>query len=91
MGILSWILLGFLAGWVAHFLVGGRGGIIFDIIVGILGALLGGFLMHLFGHTGVTGFNLRSFGVAILGSVVLLLILGLFRGGGRLGRYGWGR
>jgi uncharacterized membrane protein YeaQ/YmgE (transglycosylase-associated protein family) len=83
MSILAWIVFGGLAGLVASFLMGGGGGIIFDIIVGIVGALLGGFLMTLFGHTGVTGWNWRSFGVAVLGAVILLFILGLVRGGGR--------
>ena len=54
------------------------------IIVGIVGALLGGFIMGLFGHAGVTGWNWRSFGVAVLGAVVLLFILRLIRGRGRV-------
>jgi uncharacterized membrane protein YeaQ/YmgE (transglycosylase-associated protein family) len=83
MGLLSWILIGGLAGWVAGMLVGGRGGIIFNIVVGIVGALLGGFIMNQFGESGVTGWNLRSFGVAVGGSIVLLLILRLVRGRGR--------
>ena len=84
MGILSWILFGGLAGLAASFLIGGGGGIIYDIIVGIVGALLGGFLMHLIGHTGVTGWNWRSFGVAVLGAVILLLILRMVRGRGSI-------
>ena len=83
MSILAWIVFGGLAGLVASLLTGGGGGIIFDIIVGIVGALLGGFLMSLIGHSGVTGWNWPSFGVAVLGAVVLLLILRLFRGRGR--------
>ena len=75
----------FFAGVVAGFLAGGGGGIIYHIIVGIIGALLGGFIMHLFGHTGVTGWNWRSFGVVVLGTVILLVILHLVRGGGRAG------
>jgi uncharacterized membrane protein YeaQ/YmgE (transglycosylase-associated protein family) len=84
MGILAWIIFGGLAGLVAGLLTGRRGGIIYSIIAGIVGALLGGFLMALFGHAGVTGWNWRSFGVAVLGAVVLLLILGFIRGRGRL-------
>ena len=84
MGILSWIVFGGLAGLAAGFLMGGGGGIIFDIIVGIVGALLGGFIMGLLGHAGVTGWNWRSFGVAVLGSVIFLIILRLVRGGGRV-------
>jgi uncharacterized membrane protein YeaQ/YmgE (transglycosylase-associated protein family) len=83
MGILSWIVFGFLAGLVAGWLAGGRRGIIFHIIIGIVGALLGGFIMGLFGHAGVTGWNLRSFAVAVGGAVVLLLIFRLVRGRGR--------
>jgi uncharacterized membrane protein YeaQ/YmgE (transglycosylase-associated protein family) len=82
-GILAWIVFGGLAGLVAGLLMGGRGGILYSIIVGIVGALLGGFIMNLFGESGVTGWNWRSFGVAVLGAVVLLIILRLVRGGGR--------
>ena len=88
MGLLSWILFGGIAGLVAGFLMGGGGGIIYSIIVGIVGALLGGFIMNLFGESGVTGWNWRSFAVAVGGSVVLLIILGLIRGRGWLGRRG---
>ncbi|OFW59179.1 MAG: hypothetical protein A2133_00265 [Actinobacteria bacterium RBG_16_64_13] len=83
MGILAWILFGGLAGLVAGFLTGGGGGIIYNVIVGIVGALLGGFIMNLFGESGVTGWNWRSFGVAVLGAVVLLIVLGFVRGGAR--------
>jgi uncharacterized membrane protein YeaQ/YmgE (transglycosylase-associated protein family) len=80
MGILAWILFGGLAGLVAGFLTGGGGGIIYNVIVGIVGALLGGFIMNLFGESGVTGWNWRSFGVAVLGSIILLVILRMVRG-----------
>ncbi|HEY5530048.1 MAG TPA: GlsB/YeaQ/YmgE family stress response membrane protein [Thermoleophilia bacterium] len=80
MGILAWIVFGGLAGWVAGLLTGGGGGIIYNIIVGIVGALLGGFLMSLIGGSGVTGWNWPSFGVAVLGAIVLLLIMRLVRG-----------
>ena len=83
MGVLAWIVFGGLAGLVAGLFVGGRGGIIYNIIVGIVGALLGGFIMSLFGESGVTGWNWRSFGVAVIGAIVLLIILRLVRGGGR--------
>jgi uncharacterized membrane protein YeaQ/YmgE (transglycosylase-associated protein family) len=84
MGILAWIIFGGLAGLVAGFLTGRRGGVIYSVIVGIVGALLGGFIMSLVGSTGVTGWNWRSFAVAVGGSIVLLLILGLIRGRGKL-------
>ena len=80
MGLLAWIVFGGLAGLVAGFLTGGGGGIIYHIIVGIVGALLGGFIMNQFGEAGITGWDWRSFAVAVGGSVVLLLILGLVRG-----------
>ena len=83
MGLLSWILFGGLAGLAAGFLTGGGMGILWNIIVGIGGALLGGFIMNQFGEAGVTGWDWRSFGVAVGGSVLLLLILGLVWGRGR--------
>ena len=80
MGILLWIVFGLLVGAIAKYLVPGEGpgGVIGDIIIGIIGALLGGFLYGLFGHTGVTGFNIGSFICAIIGAVVLLLIIRSF-------------
>jgi uncharacterized membrane protein YeaQ/YmgE (transglycosylase-associated protein family) len=81
--ILAWIVFGGLAGLVASLLTGGGRGIIFDIIVGIIGAFLGGFLMSLIGKTGVTGWNWRSFGVAVLGAVVLLVVVHAVQGRGR--------
>jgi uncharacterized membrane protein YeaQ/YmgE (transglycosylase-associated protein family) len=83
MGILAWIVFGGVAGLVAGFLTGGGGGIIYNVVVGIVGAVVGGLIMNLFGEAGVTGWDWRSFGVAVLGAVVLLVILGLVRGGGR--------
>ncbi len=76
MGIIAWIVLGGLAGWVASMIAGNnaRQGILGNIIVGILGALAGGFLFNLFGVDGVTGFNIWSFLVALVGATVLLLI-----------------
>ncbi|MCB9077828.1 MAG: GlsB/YeaQ/YmgE family stress response membrane protein [Anaerolineaceae bacterium] len=79
MSILVWIIFGALAGWVAHLLTGRGGGLITNIIVGIVGAFIGGFLMTLVGGGGVTGFNLYSFFVAVLGAVVLLVVLGLIQ------------
>lgn len=80
-GILLWILFGLIAGAIARWIVpAGPGGIIVDIIVGILGAVIGGFVYGLFGHTGVTGFNLWSFGCAIIGAIILLGFIRLFTG-----------
>ncbi len=81
MGILSWILFGALAGWVASLLTGRnrRMGCLANIIMGILGALLGGFLVELLGGNGdITGFNWRSFGVAVLGAFLLLTATGWY-------------
>lgn len=82
MGILSWIIFGALAGWVASLLVGKNDqmGCILNIVVGITGALIGGWIMSLFGSTGVTGFNIASFGVAVIGAVIFLFVLNLLFG-----------
>ena len=79
MGILAWLVFGAIAGWIAHLITGRGGGLIVNIIVGIVGAIIGGFIMSFFGGGGVTGFNLGSFFVAILGAVVLLVVLGAIR------------
>jgi len=79
MGILGWIVLGGLAGWLASRLVRGSGlGLLGDIVVGIVGAIIGGFIVGALGGTGVTGFNLWSFVVAVLGAILLLYIVRFF-------------
>ncbi len=84
MGIILWLILSGIAGWLAGLIVRGSGlGIIGDIIVGIIGGFIGGFIVSLFGGSGVTGFNVWSLIVAIIGAVVLLLIVRLFTGGRR--------
>ncbi len=83
MGVLSWIIFGAIAGWLASILVKANGeqGAIGNIVVGILGAVVGGFLAGvLFDSPGVTGFNFSSFVVAVLGAAVLLLIKGALTG-----------
>ena len=79
--ILIWILLGALAGWIASIIMGRNAqmGALANIVVGIVGALIGGFLMNAMGASGVTGFNFYSVLVAIAGAVVLLFIVGLTR------------
>jgi uncharacterized membrane protein YeaQ/YmgE (transglycosylase-associated protein family) len=75
MGILSWIILGLIAGFIASKIVDKRGqGFWLDIALGIVGALVGGFLFDFFGASGVTGLNIYSMIVAIIGAVVVLLI-----------------
>jgi uncharacterized membrane protein YeaQ/YmgE (transglycosylase-associated protein family) len=82
MGLLSWILFGLIAGGVAKFLIPGRdpGGCIMTIIIGIIGALLGGFLATQLGFGGISGFDLRSLGIAILGSIILLILWRMISG-----------
>lgn len=75
MEIIIWIVFGALVGWVASLVMGGNGGLIWDIIVGIVGAVIGGFIMNLLGQSGVGGFNLYSFLVALLGACVLIVIV----------------
>jgi len=74
MSIIAWIVLGLVAGFLGSLIVGGRGhGIIVDIILGVVGAVVGGFLFNLAGSQGVTGFNLWSLFVAVIGAIVLLV------------------
>ena len=75
MNILLWIILGAIAGWVASLIVKSNQGILLDIVVGIVGAFVGGFIFQAFGASGVTGFNIYSILVAIVGAVVLLFIV----------------
>ncbi|MDB5165718.1 MAG: GlsB/YeaQ/YmgE family stress response rane protein [Candidatus Saccharibacteria bacterium] len=82
MGIIGWIVLGGLAGWIASMIAGtnAQQGLLGNIIVGIVGGLLGGFIMSLFGTEGVTGFNIWSFIVAVIGAVVALWVWKLITG-----------
>ena len=83
MGILSWIIVGLIAGWLAGELMRGSGfGLVGNIIVGIVGALLGGFLaVALFNIPDpLSGINIVTIVIAFLGSVILLGVLGLLRG-----------
>jgi uncharacterized membrane protein YeaQ/YmgE (transglycosylase-associated protein family) len=68
-----------LVGWIASVVMGSGGGLIWDVIVGVIGAVLGGWLMSFFGQGGVTGFNLYSFFVALIGAVVLIAIVRALR------------
>ncbi len=82
MGPLAWVVFGALAGWVASLIAGTdrRQGCLVDIIVGVVGALIGGLIMQFL--TGIKpgwSFDLRSFGVAVLGAVILLVITGASR------------
>jgi uncharacterized membrane protein YeaQ/YmgE (transglycosylase-associated protein family) len=79
MNIIILIIFGAIVGWVASMIVGTNEGLILDIIVGIMGSVLGGWLMGFFDKGGITGFNVYSFLVALLGSVVLLTIVKAIR------------
>jgi len=81
MSFLAWIVLGLLAGFIGSKIVNKRGeGIVIDIVLGIVGAFVGGLLFNLLGAQGVSGLNLYSLFVAVVGSVVFLLVYhALFR------------
>lgn len=74
MDLLLYVIFGALAGWIASMIMGtdAQQGALANIVVGIIGAFLGGLVMNAFGASGVTGFNLYSVMVAVLGSVILL-------------------
>ena len=75
MGILAWIILGLISGFIASKIVNKSGeGILLDIVLGIVGALVGGWLFNQFGHSGVTGLNLYSMLVAVVGAILVLVI-----------------
>ena len=79
--LIGWIVLGLIAGYVASRLVNKRGeGMVLDIVLGIVGALIGGWIFHAFGSAGVTGFNFWSLFVAIIGASVLLILWHMIRG-----------
>ena len=74
MGIISWIILGLIAGAMAKLIMPGKdpGGFIVTVLIGVAGAIVGGFLGSLLGFGGVSGFDFRSFFLAIIGSILLL-------------------
>jgi uncharacterized membrane protein YeaQ/YmgE (transglycosylase-associated protein family) len=75
MSLIAWIVLGLIAGFIASKLVNKSGeGLLMDIVLGIVGAVLGGWLFNTFGMPGVSGLNLYSFAVAVIGAVVFLIV-----------------
>ena len=75
MSIIAWLVLGLIAGFIASKIYEGSGqGVVMDIVLGIVGAVVGGFLFNAFGGAGVTGFNLYSMIVAVIGAIVVLWI-----------------
>lgn len=81
MGIILWIVFGAIVGWLASIIMktNSQQGPILDIVVGIVGAVAGGWIMSLFGESGVSGFNLYSFIVALIGAIVLIAIVKMVR------------
>ena len=81
MGLLAFLVLGGIAGWLASLIMGtdAQQGIFLNIVVGIVGAFIGGLLFNTFGSVGVTGFNFWSLVVSVIGSVVLLWLVQLVR------------
>lgn len=75
MSIIGWLILGLISGFIASKIVNKQGeGVVLDIVLGIVGALVGGWLFAQFGGQGVTGFNLYSMLVAIIGAVIVLVV-----------------
>ncbi|HET7262471.1 MAG TPA: GlsB/YeaQ/YmgE family stress response membrane protein [Casimicrobiaceae bacterium] len=75
MSLLTWIVLGLIAGFIASKIVNRRGeGMVLDIVLGIVGAILGGWLFATFGMAGVSGVNVYSVFVAVMGAIVVLIV-----------------
>lgn len=74
LALIMWVILGLAAGWVASLVMGTNEsqGMLADIMLGVLGAVVGGFLIQMLGGQGVTGLNLYSLGVAVLGAILLI-------------------
>ena len=81
MGIIGWIIIGALAGWIASIITKNNAqmGAFANIIVGIVGGFIGGFVVSLIGGHGITGFNLWSLVVAVIGATILLSVINLIR------------
>lgn len=75
MGILSWIILGLIAGWIGSKIVNKTGsGLIMDVVLGVVGAVVGGFLASLIGFGDVSGVNIKSLFIAVVGAIIVLLV-----------------
>ncbi len=85
MSIIAWLILGLIAGFIASKIINKSGeGLIVDIVLGIVGALIGGYIFNFFGAAGVTGLNIYSMVVAIIGAVVVLVIYHAIAGRSRV-------
>jgi uncharacterized membrane protein YeaQ/YmgE (transglycosylase-associated protein family) len=74
MSILAWLVVGLIAGFIASKIINKRGeGVIMDIVLGVVGAIVGGFIFNFFGHAAPTGINIYSVFVAVIGAIVVLL------------------
>jgi len=75
MSLLAWIVLGLIAGFIGSKIVNKRGeGLVMDLLLGIVGAIVGGWLFNMFGAPGVSGVNLYSLAVAVVGAIVVLVV-----------------
>ncbi len=77
MSILAWVIVGIIAGWLAKMVIPGEGpgGVLGDLVIGIVGAIAGGWIFNAFGHPGATGVNIGSIVVAFVGAVVVLWLM----------------
>ena len=80
MGLIAWLVVGGIAGWLASFVIPSGLGLLGDIVVGIVGGFIGGFLFHAVGEVGMTGLSLWSIVVSFIGAVVLLYVIRFFSG-----------
>jgi uncharacterized membrane protein YeaQ/YmgE (transglycosylase-associated protein family) len=77
MGIMAWIIVGIIAGWMAKRVIPGEGpaGLLGDLVIGVVGAIVGGWVFNSFGHPGATGVNIGSIIVSFVGAVVVLWLM----------------
>ena len=82
MSILAWIVVGIIAGWLARMVIPGAGpaGLLEDLVLGVVGAIVGGWVFNAFGYPGATGVNIGSIIVAFVGAVGVLWLMRLFTG-----------
>lgn len=90
MGLLTWILVGLVAGLIAEFLLGGGSGIglsglVLTTLLGVVGAIVGGFVSVALGYGDVTGFNVRSLVIAVLGAIAVIVVFRAVTSGSRRG------
>ena len=81
MGLLGWVVLGAIAGWIASMITGrnSRMGCLSNLLIGVLGAVIGGFLVNMIGGSGAITFSLTGLAIAVVGAVLLLVITGMFK------------